>query len=60
LARTRPHLPLDLSHLAEEIADLGKEQRHALRSWTIRIIERLLLLDRSPAEEPGAAGCARS
>src|SRR5918996_3255956 len=52
VARTRPNLPLDLEHLAEEIADLGKEQRNALRSWTIRIIEHLLLLDHSPAEEP--------
>lgn len=51
-ARTRPNLPLDLAHLAEEIADLGKEQRNAVRSWTIRIIEHLLLLDHSPAEEP--------
>ena len=51
-ARSRPNLPLDLPHLAEEIADLGKEQRNALRSWTIRIIEHLLLLDHSPAEAP--------
>ncbi len=29
-ARTRPNLPLDLEHLAEEIADLGQEQRNAL------------------------------
>jgi hypothetical protein len=51
-ARTRPNLPLDLKHLAEEIADLGKEQRNALRSWTVRIIEHLLLLEHSPAEAP--------
>jgi Domain of unknown function DUF29 len=51
-ARTRPNLPLDLPHIAEEIADLGKEQRNALRSWTIRIIEHLLLLGHSPAEGP--------
>jgi uncharacterized protein DUF29 len=51
-ARTRPNLPLDLGHLAEEIADLGKEQRNALRSWTIRIIEHLLLLEHSPAKAP--------
>jgi hypothetical protein len=25
LARTRPNLPLDLAHIAEEIADLGSE-----------------------------------
>jgi hypothetical protein len=51
-ARTRPNLPLDLKHLAEEVADLGKEQRNALRSWTVRIIEHLLLLEHSPAEAP--------
>ena len=51
-ARTRPTLPLDLARIAEEIADLGKEQRNAVRSWTIRLIEHLLLLDRSPAEAP--------
>ena len=51
-ARARPNLPLDLEHLAEEIADLGKEQRNALRSWTVRIIEHLLLLEHSPAEAP--------
>lgn len=41
-ARTRPNLPLDLTRIAEEIADLGEEQRNAVRSWTIRIIEHLL------------------
>jgi hypothetical protein len=51
-ARTRPNLPLDLAHIAEEIADLGTERRDALRSWTARIIEHLLLLEHSPAEEP--------
>ena len=51
-ARTRPNLPLDLVRIAEEIADLGKEQRNAVRSWTIRIIEHLLLLQHSPAEAP--------
>ena len=51
-ARTRPNLPLDLAHLAEEIADLGKSQRDSLRSWTRRIIEHLLLIKHSPAREP--------
>lgn len=51
-SRTRPNLPLDLAHLAEEIADLGEEQRNALRSWTVRILEHLLLLEHSPAEAP--------
>jgi Domain of unknown function DUF29 len=51
-ARTRSNVLLDLKHLAEEIADLGEEQRNALRSWTVRIIEHLLLLEHSPAEGP--------
>ena len=51
-AATRPNLDLDLAHIAEEIADLGREQRNALRSWTVRILEHLLLLQRSLATEP--------
>jgi hypothetical protein len=50
-ARGRPNLPLDLSHIAEEIADLGTERRSRLRSWTRRIIEHLLLLEYSPARD---------
>jgi Domain of unknown function DUF29 len=51
-ARLRPNLPLDLAHIAEEIADLGKSQRDSLRSWTRHIIEHLLLIEHSPAKEP--------
>lgn len=51
-ARTRPNALLDVRHIAEEIADLGTERRDALRSWTARIIEHLLLLEHSPASEP--------
>jgi Domain of unknown function DUF29 len=51
-AASRPNLPLDLAHLAEEIRDLGKERRDALRSWTTHVIERLLLLEHSVAREP--------
>jgi len=51
-ARTRPNVDLDVRHIAEEIADLGKERRDSLRSWTVRIIEHLLLLGHSPAQEP--------
>jgi hypothetical protein len=51
-ARSRPNLPLDLGHIAEEIAELGTSQRDALRSWTRRIIEHLLLLQHSRAHEP--------
>ena len=52
LADSRHNLPLDLAHLTEEIRDLGKEQRNALRSWTTRIIEHLLLLQHSAASDP--------
>jgi hypothetical protein len=48
-AATRPNLPLDLFHLAEEIADLGTEQRAKLGGWTAGIIERLLLLGQASA-----------
>jgi hypothetical protein len=51
-ARTRSNLLLDLRHIAEEIADLGTERRDAVRNWTARVIEHLLLLEHSPAKEP--------
>ena len=51
-ARSRPNLPLDLPHIAEEIADLGKNLRDSMRSWARHIIEHLLLLEYSPAQEP--------
>jgi hypothetical protein len=51
-ARTRPNVALDVKHIAEEIADSGTERRDALRSWTARIIEHLLLLEHSPAKQP--------
>jgi hypothetical protein len=57
-ARSRPNLPLDLAHIAEEIADLGKNQRDSLRSWAANIIEHLLLLEHSPAQEPRAGWIA--
>ncbi len=52
LAATRPNLPLDLARITEEIRDLGKEQRNTLRSWTVRVIEHLLLLQHSNAADP--------
>jgi hypothetical protein len=52
LAATRPNSALDLPHFAEEIADLGKEQRDSLRSWVTRVVEHLLALEHSPATDP--------
>jgi len=57
-ARSRPNVALDLAHIAEEIADLGRNQRDALRSWAANIIEHHLILEHSPAREPRAGGIA--
>ncbi len=50
-ARTRPNLPLDLAHLAEEIRDLGKSERDAVFSLAQRVMEHLLLIEHSPATD---------
>ncbi|MCX8100866.1 MAG: DUF29 domain-containing protein [Geminicoccaceae bacterium] len=52
LAAERWNGPLDLEHLAEEVEDLGKEQRHAVWSQLARIVEHRLKLAHSPAREP--------
>lgn len=43
---------LDREHLAEEIEDLGKSERNAVRSQIVRIVEHLLKLQNSPAIDP--------
>ena len=43
---------LDREHVAEEIEDLGKSERDAVRSQVRRIIEHLLKLEYSPAIAP--------
>ena len=42
----------DREHVAEEIEDLGKSERDAVRSQIRRIIEHLIKLASSPAEPP--------
>ena len=42
----------DREHVAEEIEDLGKSERDAVRSQVRRIIEHFLKLQYSPAREP--------
>jgi hypothetical protein len=54
IAGEQSNLALDLPHLAEEVRDLGKEQRNALRSLTRQVIVPLLLLQFSPAARPRA------
>ena len=48
-AKTRPNLPLDLEHIAEEIRDLGNSEQDAAFRLAQRIIEHLLLIEYSPA-----------
>ncbi|WP_191060795.1 DUF29 domain-containing protein [Geminicoccus harenae] len=54
LARARWNGPLDLKHLAIEVADMGSEVLHGMESQLERIIEHLLKLQYSPAREPRA------
>ena len=52
MAARRVESPLDLANLAEEVEDLGKGERDAVRSQVRRTIEHLLKLEFSPAAEP--------
>ena len=52
LADQRWNGPLDLLHLAEEVEDLGSEQRWAVESQLERVLEHLLKLEHSPSPEP--------
>lgn len=54
LADARWNGPLDLAHLAEEVLDLGTNQRNAVRSQLERIIEHALKLEHSRASDPRA------
>jgi hypothetical protein len=54
MAKARTNTALDLEHLAEEIADLGKSERRGVESHVERIIEHLSKLQHSPATEPRA------
>lgn len=51
-AGTHPNLLIDWDRVAEEIEDLGKSTARELRSRLTTIIEHLLKLQHSPAEEP--------
>jgi hypothetical protein len=52
LAQTRPNEAIDFRHLIEEVRDLGKSERDAVRSQIARLIEHALKLEHSPAREP--------
>lgn len=52
LAEARPNVPIDFGHLIEEVEDLARAERNAVRSQVRRIIEHCLKLEHSPAAEP--------
>ena len=51
-ARERLNTPIDWDHVAEEIEDMGRNDRRAINSHLARIIEHLLKLEFSPASDP--------
>ena len=58
LAKTRPNLPLDLAHIAEEIQDLGKsEYRGRIQSGATD--HRTSAADRAFARDGSAAALVR-
>jgi hypothetical protein len=52
LADARPNDAVDFARLVEEVRDLGKSERDAVRSHARAIIEHLLKLEHSRAREP--------
>ena len=52
LLRDRRFAELDLEHLIEEVEDLGGALKRSVRSRTGTIIEHLLKLEHSPAQDP--------
>lgn len=51
LAETRPNDEIDFRHLDEEVRDLGKSERAAVRSQLAWLLEHLLKLEHAPARE---------
>lgn len=51
-ARERLNTSIDWEHVAEEIEDMGRNDRRAINSHLTRIIEHLLKLEFSPASDP--------
>ncbi len=56
LAANRPNLDadLDLDHLAEEVENLGKRDKRALKRRLARVFEHLIKLEHSAQTEPRA------
>jgi Domain of unknown function DUF29 len=54
LSAARVNSTLDLENLAEEVESLGRSDLNTVRSQVRRIVEQLLKLEYSPAQEPRA------
>lgn len=52
LLRAGRFAELDVDRLVEEVADLGRSERHAVMSAARRILEHFLKLEHSPAADP--------
>jgi len=52
VAETRPNEAVDWTHVIEEVEDLGKDRRDAVRSQVRRVIEHVLKLEHSRARDP--------
>lgn len=51
-ARERVNTPIDWENVAEEIESMGRSEVRAVESALVRVIEHLLKLEHSPADEP--------
>ncbi len=51
-AQLRRNEPIDWDNVAEEIESVGNSQAHEVRNRLLRIVEHLLKLQFSPAQEP--------
>jgi hypothetical protein len=58
LLRAERFADLDLEHLIEEVADLGESLKRSVRNRVRTIIEHLLKLEYSPAQDTQAGGRA--
>ncbi|MBK1841280.1 DUF29 domain-containing protein [Azospirillum sp. YIM B02556] len=54
-SRERINTPIDWENVAEEIESMGRSELRAVESALVRVIEHLLKLEHSPADEPRAA-----
>ena len=58
VAQSGTNLPIDFENVAEELADMGRSEKRALKSALVRIIEHLLKLEFS-ANAPEQGGAAQ-